>query len=200
MQSDLFDAAALQDGTLKAVMPMPSLRVSRELEMGKAAEHLVCADLLLSGWSAFPTSQGMPYDLIVDTGRTLVRVQVKSTLVPKTPSPKHVTPFYLFTVRRAGKGGRRLYQHGEFDVTALVALDRRLIAYFASTELPGQTAVIRVPGLQYFYVGACTRTFEGATFERALSTLGRPDPVHAADGAAFDTLVDAPDDDADTAT
>jgi hypothetical protein len=60
---------------------------SRELEMGKAAEHLVCADLLMKGYNAFLSDQGLPYDVVIDLGRRLVRVQVKGTAKPKNPMP-----------------------------------------------------------------------------------------------------------------
>jgi hypothetical protein len=36
------------------------------LELGKAAEHLVVADLLLQRYRAFLSDQGLPYDAIVD--------------------------------------------------------------------------------------------------------------------------------------
>ena len=149
-----------------------ALQGSRELEMGRAAEHLVCADLLLSGWVTYPTAQGMPYDLVVDVGYRLIRVQVKSTYHPKNPQPKtRISPAYFFHTRRAGRGGNRLYRPNEFDAYALVALDRRLIAYFAVAELPKQYAVLRVPGAPYGRGPLAVRDFEGATFERALTIL-----------------------------
>ena len=39
---------------------------SDDLEVGKAAEHLVCADLITSGYRAFLSDQGLPYDILVD--------------------------------------------------------------------------------------------------------------------------------------
>jgi hypothetical protein len=39
--------------------------------MGKAAEHLVCADLLMKGYNAFLSAQGLPYDVVIDQGRGL---------------------------------------------------------------------------------------------------------------------------------
>ncbi len=50
-----------------------------DLEVGKAAEHLVVADLILSGYRAYLTDQGLPYDVVVDVGGRLYRVQVKAT-------------------------------------------------------------------------------------------------------------------------
>jgi hypothetical protein len=169
-------------GSLPKVMPQrpdrlrpkrkDDLKVSCELELGRAAEHLVCADLLLAGWSAYPTAQGLPYDLAVDVGRRIIRVQVKSSFFPKNPQPtSRANPAYFFHIRRAGRGAARVYRGDEFDIYALVALDRRLIAYFAMAELPNQSAVLRVPGGRYGYGAATEREFEGATFERALRML-----------------------------
>mgnify|MGYP001340458250 CR=1 FL=1 len=56
-----------------------ALRVSAAMEVGRAGEYLVMADLLLNGWVAYPTSQGVPYDIAVDIGERVIRVQVKST-------------------------------------------------------------------------------------------------------------------------
>ena len=148
------------------------LRVSRELELGRAAEHLVCADLLLSGWSTYPTAQGLPYDLAVDVGDRVVRVQVKSSFFAKNPQPSsRANPAYFYQIRRAGRGGGRVYGGGEFDIYALVALDRRLIAYFAVAELPSQSVVVRVPGGYYGHGAKTERQFDGASFERALHVM-----------------------------
>ncbi len=35
-----------------------------ELAVGKAGEYLVCADLILRGHVAFPSEQGLPYDIV----------------------------------------------------------------------------------------------------------------------------------------
>lgn len=53
-----------------------AVRVSPEMELGRAGEYLVLADLLLNGWVAYPTSQGVPYDVAVDIGERIIRVQV----------------------------------------------------------------------------------------------------------------------------
>jgi hypothetical protein len=170
----LFDARALP---LAAPPVLPqragTLRqISHELELGRAAEHLVCADLLLGGWHAFPTAQGMAYDLAVDVGARVIRVQVKATLHPRHPQPSmRANPAYFFSIRRAGRGTARVYRHDEFDVYALVALDRRLIGYFAKAELPSQLVTLRIPGGRYGPGGKGEREFEGASFARALAVM-----------------------------
>ena len=51
---------------------------SNALEIGKAAEHLVCADLIIQGYRAYLSDQGLPYDAVVDVSGHLIRVQIKS--------------------------------------------------------------------------------------------------------------------------
>lgn len=145
------------------------IRVSAAMEVGRAGEYLVMADLLLEGWVAYPTSQGVPYDIAVDIGPRVVRVQVKSTRMPKSPQAlQRGTPLYVFHTRRAGKGGRRRYDTDDFDVLALVALDRRLIAYYPLAECRNDSIAIRVPGLRYGEGGMQSRYFEDAKFDLAL--------------------------------
>ena len=40
------------------------------LECGKAGEYLVCADLILKGYIAYPSEQGLPYDVVMVTHTT----------------------------------------------------------------------------------------------------------------------------------
>ena len=106
-----------------------------DLAAGVAGEHLVCADLLLRGMTAFRADQNCPYDVAVERDGRLIRVQVKATRTVK-PVPQRVahTPAYLFHTRRCGKGGRRAYSENDFDILALVALDIRAIAYLRLSE------------------------------------------------------------------
>ena len=137
-----------------------------DLAAGTAAEHLVCADLLLAGYRAFLADQNCPYDVAVETGGRLIRVQVKATRAPRK-IPQRVThrAAYLFHTRRAGKAGQRRYAEDAFDVLALVALDCRRIAYVPFTGLR-DTFFVRVPGMDYGgnKVG---RQFDDLTFARA---------------------------------
>lgn len=117
--------------------------VVTDLAAGTAAEHLVCADLLLAGYNSFLADQNCAYDVAVDVGGQLVRIQVKSTRKQRS-IPQRAThiPAYLFHVRRAGKSGKRFYTNDAFDMLALVALDIRRIAYAPPSQLK-QTIHIR---------------------------------------------------------
>jgi hypothetical protein len=114
-----------------------------DLAAGTAAEHLVCADLLLSGYRAFLADQNCPYDVAVDLGSRLIRVQVKATRCARSiPQYAGHVAAYMWHVRRAGKGGARIYGDDDFDMLALVALDVRKIAYLPPSKTK-QTIHIR---------------------------------------------------------
>lgn len=107
-----------------------------DLQAGKVGEYLVCADLILKGYVAFPTEQGLPYDVVLATEPgELYKVQVKTTRQPQAvPQRKNRTDKYIFHVRRCGKGGRSSYKEGDVDLFALVALDTRTIGYIKASE------------------------------------------------------------------
>ncbi|WP_162240739.1 group I intron-associated PD-(D/E)XK endonuclease [Leifsonia sp. Leaf264] len=113
---------------------------------GTAAEHLVCADLLLSGYSAFPADQTRPYDVVVDVGGRMLRVQVKSTRYAK-PLPQRqaeILAYHWHPRRRSSRTNQtRPRTYGaEFDVLAVVALDSQQIAYLPASQAT-QTIQIR---------------------------------------------------------
>lgn len=136
-----------------------------DLAVGTAAEHLVCFDLLMGGYRAFLADQNCPYDVAVELSGRLVRLQVKATRKQRSiPQRAEHIPAYMWHVRRAGKGGARVYADGEFDALALVALDLKLIAYLPPEDQK-QTVHIRPPGA----VGG--KQFADYSFERTLAAL-----------------------------
>lgn len=151
-----------------------------DLELGKAAEHLVVADLILSGYRAYLTEQGLPYDAVLDHEGTLYRIQVKATRgVRKMPARGALGVGYLYGVRRSGKGGRRLYADDEFDIIALVALDIRIIAYLPFVRSMLQTIHLRPPGYRFSPRTERTRTIDQYPIETAVSVLTGKRPVLA---------------------
>ncbi len=106
-----------------------------ELEIGRAAEHLVVADLIVQGYRAFLTDQGLPYDVVVDVDGRLYRIQVKATCKARNVNTVKRTAdrgeryAYTWHVRRVGKKGRKRLSDSDCDVLALVALDVKRIAY-----------------------------------------------------------------------
>lgn len=136
--------AAMPENSVDSVAPRTT--PDRALEIGKAAEHLVVADLILSGHRAFLTDQGLPYDVVFDHKGRLLRVQVKATANPRpVPNRPGSGPSYQFHIRRSGKGSKRIIGNDEFEIMALVALDIRQIAYMLIGPKVLQTIHLRVP-------------------------------------------------------
>jgi len=111
---------------------------SKELQTGKAGEYLVCADLILMGYVAFPSEQGLPYDVLLDNGQKILRVQVKTTEKPRVvPQRNKLSECYMFNVKRHGNSKNiRNYNDNEVDIFALVCLDTRHIGYLKNEEMP----------------------------------------------------------------
>lgn len=117
------------------------------LELGKAAEHIVCANIIMQGYRCYLSDQGLPYDLIVDIAGKFVRVQVRSTCFAKNVNAAGRQPrtAYSFNVRRRGKNGSQRLGASHCDVVALVALDIQTVAYLP-IEIVGQTIQLIRPG------------------------------------------------------
>ena len=127
------------------------MRTSKELQIGKAGEYLVCADLILKGFVAFPSEQGLPYDVLLDTGKRLLKVQVKTTHgARKIPQRSKETQAYIFNIKRNGKNNKRRYQNDEIDLFALVCLDVMKVGYLVANDMP-DTLNIRLDALRGTY-------------------------------------------------
>lgn len=112
------------------------MRLSNELQIGKAGEYLVCADLIMKGFVAFPSEQGLPYDVLLDNGKKLLRVQVKTCEKPRVmPQRKKDTYVYQYTVKIHGKHKNIRYGDDEVDLFALVALDTRSVGYILGKDM-----------------------------------------------------------------
>lgn len=117
------------------------------LDLGKAAEHIVCADLILQGRRAYLSDQGLPYDVVLDVDGRLLRIQVKSTCFARDVNSKgrSIRNAYSFSVRRNGKDGRKRLSDQFVDLVALVALDIRIVAYMP-IGIVSQTVQLLPPG------------------------------------------------------
>ena len=128
-ERDLADRIRSLPAALKAWEPD---RTREALYVGRAAEHLVCADALMRGYNAFQSSQGSPYDLILERDGRLFKVQVKGAQSARNVNSGGLTPrtAYSFAALRRGKSGQgpRLTST-EADIIACVALDRGVVAY-----------------------------------------------------------------------
>lgn len=121
--------------------------ISLELQLGKAAEHIVCADLILRGFNAFLSDAGLPYDVVVDLGGELLRIQVKGTKGLFIHPRNACESGYRFGLRK-GRGMRTRIDPAAVDVFAFVVLDARRVAYVRADGLLDPTG--RIIGLVQF--------------------------------------------------
>ena len=116
------------------------MALSKELQIGKAGEHLVCFDLIQQGYNAFLTGQGLPFDVIVEKDGVIKKIQVKTTWKLKTcGKSKNI---YRFSMRR-GRGSFARLDVKEADYFAFVALDTKHIAYFPIKKLIAKSGKIK---------------------------------------------------------
>lgn len=127
------------------------MRLSNELQIGKAGEYLVCADLIMKGFVAFPSEQGLPYDVLLDNGKKLIRVQVKTCEKPRVVPQRNKKSFaYQYNIKRHGKNNSVIYGDDEVDLFALVALDIRNVGYVNGKDMK-TTVNFRVDNLRGSY-------------------------------------------------
>ena len=127
------------------------MRLSQQLQIGKAGEYLTCADLIMKGYVAFPSEQGLPYDVLLDVDGRLLRVQVKTCEKPRVvPQRVSASTAYIFNIKRHGKNNEARYQSDEVDIFALVCLDTKEIGYLLPNDMP-DTINLRVDALRGSY-------------------------------------------------
>lgn len=148
--------------------------------LGAAGEHIVCADILLSGRNAFFAGAALPFDLVIDDGGRLARVAVKSTLsARKRPAREANRICYQFAVTRSrrlhtGKTDARPYSSSDVDIIAFCALDVRCVAYCHISEC-AQSMHFDPPGMpapknkRGYVPGRPRKGFDNYTLERALA-------------------------------
>lgn len=108
------------------------MSLSKELQIGKAGEHLVCFDLIKNNHNAFLADQGLPYDVLVDVDTEIKRIQVKScSRVGNYGKSKNV---YRFSLRSA-KGANRAIKANKVDYIAFVFIDKMIVQYISTKQI-----------------------------------------------------------------
>jgi hypothetical protein len=108
------------------------LALSTELQLGKAAEHFVCYDLIYKGYNAFLSDQGLPYDILIDHQSKIYKVQVKSTLRMVTyGTRKDVYSFGLVN----GRKNNKTLRFSTVDIMAFFVFDLQKVAYIWMSQL-----------------------------------------------------------------
>lgn len=117
------------------------MRLSTALQTGKAGEYIACADLIMNGFNAFLSDQGLPYDIVIDFGSEMKRVQVKTTAKPKSYG-KYYKDIYRFSLRRHTPDGRLSLPVDDADYIAFVFLDTKEVQYIATKDLIGTNGTL----------------------------------------------------------
>jgi PD-(D/E)XK nuclease superfamily protein len=134
-----------------------------DLELGKAGEHLVCADLILKGYKAYLSDQGLPYDVVCDIGNRLIRIQVKTTAHTVIRQEERKTAGYMFTLKLVGKNKNGIFQNDKVDLFALVATDESNIAYLLPSETK-RTISVRAEKYRGSYTGESGKDGRGGVY------------------------------------
>lgn len=107
-----------------------------DLQCGKAGEYLVCADLIIKGFIAFLSEQGLPFDVVLEYGGRLLKVQVKTTRgLRNVPQRKIKVDGYIFNIKRRGKNNGAKTSQSTCDLFALVCLDTGEIGYLINRDV-----------------------------------------------------------------
>jgi len=122
---------------------------SKELNIGRAGQYLVLADLLLKGVQCFDTGEGAKYDAIADYKGQIIRIQVKTTKGTRVLH-EGANPIHFYHIKRTGKNGNKFYDRDDFDCFALVALDIMKVFYLPFDDKVKQNSIcIRDRNIEY---------------------------------------------------
>jgi hypothetical protein len=122
-----------------------------DLQIGKAGEYLVCSELIMMGFIAYPSEQGLPYDVVMDYNGKLLKLQVKTTRgLRAVLQRKNPTKAYQFNIKRCGKKNRQLRTSDSVDLFALVALDTKQVGFMLNKDVK-QTMAFRPDSLKGTY-------------------------------------------------
>lgn len=114
--------------------------LSEQLQIGKAGEHLVCVDLIMRGYNAFLSDQGLPFDVVAEKSGKIKTIQVKTaSRLWSYGSSKNV---YRYNIMR-GRVGERIPIKEAPDFFAFVGLDRKVIAYLKPGELVKDGKIVK---------------------------------------------------------
>lgn len=115
------------------------------LAESRGAEYLVAADLSFAGHDCFFAAEGLAYDLVLDAGEGIERIQVKSTAgvrIDAGHGNNNKRIGYVFDGRRSKNSRSRLNSYeGQADIFAFVARDLRLVMYGRVGDVPNRLVI-----------------------------------------------------------
>src|SRR3989304_10435109 len=119
------------------------MKTINDMQVGHIGVFLVCANLIEKGYNAFPTNEGLPFDVIHDADNDMYRIQVKSTREEQImPQRIKEIPAYIFNVKKHKNYNPDL---DSVDIYALVDLKSKTVAYLLPDQMR-TTMCFRVRG------------------------------------------------------
>jgi len=123
-----------------------------ETLIGKAWEYLVAYKLSSNWLKCFFAWEWFQYDLVVDTWKKLVRIQVKTTLSIKIQNKKkNTTKVMFFNLKRAWRWWKEVYKDGAFDYYALVCLENDRVFFIKQDMAWKKSISIRDDNTDYIW-------------------------------------------------
>ena len=108
--------------------------------LGDIAELLAAGELARRGYIvARPLTNGAPYDLLVDVGGSIKKVQVK-----KAGKPIHGAMRVALCASKSHRGRKSVLYHGKVDCVIAVDCDKNAFYAFTGDDLKGPQIYIRV--------------------------------------------------------
>tara|TARA_R100001082_G_scaffold49677_1_gene26853 strand:+ start:2305 stop:2685 length:381 start_codon:yes stop_codon:yes gene_type:complete len=95
--------------------------------IGIAGEYLACADATINGYSCSLTTEESEYDIVLDTGETLLKVQVKSSTYSRSKTGKSLS----FTICRRNSSITKY----DVDLFAFVDIENRNVAWMSANKV-----------------------------------------------------------------
>ena len=114
-------------------------------KIGELGELAVLYDLIKQGYDAYLISGSHAYDIVLDIGTKILKVQVKTTNY--LYSYKKVRNIYKFHTNRPGLRVR--YKKKDIDLMALIALDCNVIAYIPYNRSASASTTFRSRKIVY---------------------------------------------------
>ncbi len=130
------------------------------LGIGSAGEYLTMFEVYLAGHKAHAVGDQSKYDLIVDTGKKLIRTQVKSTTKPARA--KEIQSFQYQIRRKVQKDYLDPYTLDDFELYAFACIPLRRVAFIPHTEITNTFKVtIRLEEHNFYTLDRAIKILKG---------------------------------------
>jgi len=121
-----------------------TIRATHAKRIGAAGERLTDSLLIRWGFHPLEAPESEPYDRLLFVGDDPIKLQVKTVTHPRGG-------YFTFNLEqgyRRSPGGRHRYQHGAYDIAALVVLAENVIYFSADLRRVQRVATTEIAYLR----------------------------------------------------